>query len=71
MHTDSIAKTSFTTHIGIYKWLVMPFGLARAPATFQCNIDYILQEVSNIVQPYLDNIPFGSSTFAQHKKGLA
>ena len=27
-------KTAFQTHIGHFQWLVMPFGLVTAPATF-------------------------------------
>ena len=29
MHPEDIAKTAFSTHLGIYKWNVTPFGLCR------------------------------------------
>jgi len=34
MHPDDIAKTAFRTHHGHFEFLVMPFGLSNAPATF-------------------------------------
>jgi hypothetical protein len=34
MHPDDIAKTAVRTHHGHFEFLVMPFGLSNAPATF-------------------------------------
>jgi hypothetical protein len=46
MHTPDIAKTAFSTHLGHYEYLVMPFGLSNAPATFQ-------QLMNSIFAPHL------------------
>jgi len=40
-------KTAFRTKYGHYEYLVMPFGLKNAPATFQSFINSILR-------PYLE-----------------
>ena len=42
MHPDDIAKTMFRNHHGHFEFLVMPFGLANAPATFQALMNDVL-----------------------------
>ena len=34
MKPEDIEKIAFITHLGTYEFLVMPFGLCNAPATF-------------------------------------
>jgi hypothetical protein len=46
MHPDDIAKTAFQTHHGHFEFLVMPFGLSNAPATFQALMN-------DVLSPYL------------------
>jgi hypothetical protein len=53
----SIPKTAFATRNGAYKFLVMPFGLCNAPATFQHMMNNILQEcLGKYALVYMDNI---------------
>ncbi|EFQ98660.1 hypothetical protein MGYG_08943, partial [Nannizzia gypsea CBS 118893] len=50
-------KTAFRTRYGHYEYLVMPFGLANAPATFQGYINRVLTGLVDIACiVYLDDI---------------
>ena len=42
--SDDILKTSFHTHEGYYKFMVMPSRLTNAPATFQSLMNEIFKE---------------------------
>jgi hypothetical protein len=43
MHEDDIAKMSFCTHQGHFEFLVMPFCITNAPATFQALMNETLK----------------------------
>ncbi|KAJ1585905.1 hypothetical protein NDA12_002995 [Ustilago hordei] len=62
-------KTAFGTQLGLYEYLVMPFGLANAPAHFQPFINDIFQDIIGVyVVVYLDDFLIFSDTEEAHVK---
>ncbi|HVH95926.1 MAG TPA: reverse transcriptase family protein, partial [Bacillus sp. (in: firmicutes)] len=67
MEEKDIEKTAFITHEGLYEFMVMPFGLSNAPATFQRTMQIVLGELFYTVAPvYIDDIVIHSETFEEH-----
>ena len=60
-------KTAFRTKYGLFEYLVMPFGLCNAPATFQSMMHAVLWTVLNDgVIVYIDNLLIYSETLEDH-----
>jgi len=65
-------KAAFKTNEGLFKPLVMFFGLCNAPATFQSFMDHIFEEVKRkgycII--YMDDILIFSSNWEHHQQAV-
>ena len=66
---SSRAKTAFVTPFGKYKFLMVPFGLAQAPAYFQLLMNKVLNGLK-FAMTYLDNIIIFSKNESQHLEHL-
>ena len=66
---DSRAKTAFVTPFGKYIFLMVPFGLAQAPAYFQLLMNKILEGLS-YAMTYLDDIIIFSKNELEHLEHL-
>ncbi|KAI9565042.1 pol polyprotein [Daphnia sinensis] len=67
MHKEHKAETAFVTPDGLYQFLVMPFGLASAPGTFQRMMDLVLSGLRwTICLVYLDDIIIYAGSANEH-----
>lgn len=71
MAPDSVEKTAFATHSGLYEFAVMPFGLCNAPATFQRLMETVLAGLArDTCIVYLDDILVMGATLEEHLQNL-
>ncbi|TIA84783.1 hypothetical protein E3P99_04119 [Wallemia hederae] len=68
---EDIPKTAFTSKFGHFEFMVMPFGLCNAPASFQYLMNSMLQEyLDDFAVVYLDDIMIYSKSRDEHLQHL-
>lgn len=71
MDPDSIEKTTFITHKGLYEYTRMPMGIKNGPSTFQRLMQQVLAGIDDDrVKVYLDDILVLAETHEKHKEVL-
>jgi hypothetical protein len=67
MKDADTSKTCIRTRYGSFEFLVMPFGLANAPSTFQPVSNVVFREyLDDFVMAYIDDILIFSRTAEDH-----
>ena len=63
---SDIHKTAFHSARGLLEWVVMPFGLKTASATFQRAMDIVLRPHSAYAGAYIDDTIVFSASWTEH-----
>ncbi|WVZ71366.1 hypothetical protein U9M48_019958 [Paspalum notatum var. saurae] len=68
---EDIPKTAFSTRYGLYKYLVMSFGLTNAPAFFMYMMNSVfMNELDKFVVVFIDDILIYSKNEKEHEEHL-
>lgn len=67
MDERDIEKTAFSTPMGHFEFIRMPFGLKNAPATFQRMMNHVLRDyINKVCVIYMDDILVFSTSLEEH-----
>eukprot|EP00731_Ephydatia_muelleri_P011873 Em0006g767a len=69
LEEESCELVVINTHIGLFSYTRLPFGVASAPALFQRAMDSILQGIAGVIC-YIDDILVTGKDDAQHLQAL-
>jgi hypothetical protein len=68
---EDVCKTAFSTRYGLYKYLVMSFGLTNAPAHFMYLMNFVfMSELDMFVVVFIDDILIYSKSEEEHAQHL-
>jgi hypothetical protein len=71
IRSSDIPKIAFSTRYGLYKYLVMSFGLTNAPAYFMYLMNSVfMQELNKFIVVFIDDILIYSKNPKDHAKHL-
>ncbi|XP_069835633.1 uncharacterized protein [Dendropsophus ebraccatus] len=71
MSKEAQERSAFITPFGLYEYVIMPFGMKNAPATFQRLVNQLLEEFEGFAVAYLDDIAVFSQTWEDHLSHLS
>lgn len=69
MNEEDIEKTAFTIDEGHFEFVVLPFGLTNAPATFQRYMNQLLRDIKES-KCYIDDILVFTDSWEEHITAL-
>ena len=69
LHPDDRKYTTINTHLGLFQYTRLPFGIASAPAIFQQAMEKILQGIPKVIC-YLDDVLITGQNDEEHLKTL-